>query len=220
MKFKNANEQAYRSIKEMIAQYQLIPGHKMTYSQLAERLNMSKTPITNALNRLEQEEFVIALPNKGFFVKEIDVDEVKELFEVRKALQVLSVEHSIRNYRQDLMDKIKIAMMQHREYCLEGLTRKRQAADATFHLAIAEMGGNKYLGKVLKQVFERIYLRHRVEGISPERLVAAVKEHEEIFNTIKEKNLSKARACVRRHEEHGRIATTNGIISTKENYYF
>ncbi|MBI5966271.1 MAG: GntR family transcriptional regulator, partial [Deltaproteobacteria bacterium] len=83
---KNASERAYKAIKAMISQYQLMPSQKITYIQLSEKLKMSKTPIINALHRLEQEEFVLSLPNRGFFVKEIDIEEVAELFKVREAL--------------------------------------------------------------------------------------------------------------------------------------
>jgi DNA-binding GntR family transcriptional regulator len=75
-----ATERAFKSIKEMIFNYQLIPGQNFDYIQLAERLNMSKTPIINGLHRLEQEEFVVSVPNRGFFVKEMDIKEVNELF--------------------------------------------------------------------------------------------------------------------------------------------
>jgi len=54
----------------MIARYELVPGQKITYDQLAERINLSKTPIINALNRLEQEEFVFFNPeSRVFFIK-------------------------------------------------------------------------------------------------------------------------------------------------------
>jgi DNA-binding GntR family transcriptional regulator len=105
-KKKNASNLAYEALKNMIYQYQLIPGQKLTYEQLAQKIKLSKTPIINALNRLEQEEFVISIPNKGFFMKELNIDEVTELFKIREALEILAVEESIKNQNPKMSKKI------------------------------------------------------------------------------------------------------------------
>lgn len=114
--FQNASERAYKALKEMIAEYQLVPGQKITYIQLAEKLKMSKTPIINALYRLEQDEFVISIPNRGFFVKKIDIEEVAELFKIREGLEILAAEEAIKNQNSEMLEKIEKAMIAHRKY--------------------------------------------------------------------------------------------------------
>jgi len=216
----NASSRAYEAIKEMIAQYQLIPGQKITYDQLAEKLKMSKTPIINALNRLEQEEFVISLPHRGFFIKEVDIEEVGELFAVREALEMFGVEECIKNQNPKMLKEVETAMMAHREYDFTTPIRNRFALGAAFHLKIAEMSGNRNLVRQLKHVFEHIYLRHRTEGFSPKRLAAGSKEHKEILDAIKEKNIGKAKKLMKMHIRVSKMDTIDGIQMTTRSFKF
>jgi DNA-binding GntR family transcriptional regulator len=218
--FKNATDRAYRTIKEMISQYQLVPGQKITYDQLVEKIKMSKTPIINALNRLEQEEFVSSIHNRGFFIKSIDINEVDELFEVREALESKTIAASIKNQTPEMINEIEKAMINHREYHSDIVTRKRQALDAIFHLRIAEMSGNKNLTRILKHVLEHIYLRHRHEGIPPQRQFVTAKEHQAIFDAIRNKNVSKAQKLMLKHVQGGKISTIRAIQKEAESFEF
>jgi len=213
-------DRAYKAIKEMIFTYQLVPGQKVTYQQLAEKLKMSKTPIINALNQLAKEEFVLSLPNRGYFISELSIEEVAEMFKIREALEMLVVEESIRNQDPQMLKEIEKAMMAHRQYKFDIMTRRRLALDATFHLKIAKMSGNKNLVRLLKHVFEHIYLRHRSEGISPKRLVEAPREHQKIIEAIKQKNMKRAKGLVRKHVMTGKISTIRGIQRAGEGVNF
>ena len=79
----------------MIFEQRLVPGQKLVYQDLVNLLNMSQTPIINALNRLEQEGFVASETFRGFCVKPIDLEEVWENFGVREALEVYAVKQAI-----------------------------------------------------------------------------------------------------------------------------
>ena len=81
-------EEAYNKIKEMIYSNQLAPGQKIIYTDLAKRLKISVTPLIHALNRLEASDFVSYIPNKGYFLNEITVEEASQLYEVREALEL------------------------------------------------------------------------------------------------------------------------------------
>ncbi len=212
----NASEQAYQTLKRMIAEYQLVPGQKITYIQLAEKMKMSKTPIINALKMLEQEEFVISLPNRGFFIKEVDSEELKELYTIREALEVLAVEEGIKNYDLKMIEKIEQAMIAHREYHYNIVTRNRLALDAIFHLKIAEMSRNRNLVRLIKQNFERVYLRYRSEGISPTRIITSTEQHQKIFDAMKEKDALEAVNLIRQHIRDAETSAINGTRRGEE----
>ena len=216
----NATNRAYKAIKDMIAQYQLVPEQKIVYEQLAQKIKLSTTPIINALYRLEQEEFVSYVPNRGFIVKSIGVEEVIELFEVREALERQMIVSSIKNQNALMMNNIEKAMIAHRENHHNVVTRKRQASDASFHLKIAEMSGNKSLTRILRHVFEHIYFRHRNEIIQPERLDSAEVEHQKIFDAIKDKNIGEAMKLVVEHVRAAKFSTLDGIQKTSEEIGF
>ena len=87
--------EAYKTIKQMIFDQKLVPGQRLVYQDLGNLLNMSQTPILNALNRLEQEGFVVYENFRGFIVKPIDFQEVWEAFGVREDLEVYAVKQAI-----------------------------------------------------------------------------------------------------------------------------
>ena len=214
----NTSALAYDGIKEMISQYQLIPGQKVTYESLSKKLNLSNTPIINALHRLEQEEFVTSVPNRGFSIREISIEEVKEAFRVREVLEMLAIEEAIKNQTPDDLRELEKARLAHRQ--IDNLTRKRLAMDAAFHLRIAQIGGNHFLARLLKHLFEHIYLRHRTEGIGHHRIAESAKEHRNIFMALKEKNTAKAKRHLKSHIRESRKATLHGIQEAGISYRF
>lgn len=207
----SASERAFKSIKQMILNYQLIPGQNIDYIQLAEKLKMSKTPIINGLHRLEKEEFVVSIPNRGFFVKEVDIKEIIELYEIREALEMLVLEKAVKNQKPKILDQLEQAMIAHREYPYDVITRKRQLLDMEFHLKIAEIAGNTHLFKMLNNVFERVYLRYRSELIAPERAIASKKEHRLIFDAINEGKTVLAQRIMKKHIQGAKVANIQGI---------
>jgi len=217
---KSASDYAYKAIKEMMAQYILVPGQKIAYDQLAEKLNLSKTPIINALNRLERENFVTAIQNRGFFIKDISLKEYDELYRIREALELLAIEESINYGSQENLRKAEEAMIAHKNFNDESLSRKRYSLDAIFHLKIAEMSGNSNLIRLLKHVLEQIYLRQKIERVSPNRLQKTPKEHQEIFEAIKEKNVEKAKKKMSIHIENAKKAALEAIQKNADSYEF
>lgn len=215
---RNTSALAYDGLKEMISQYQLIPGQKITYESLSRKLNISNTPIINALHRLAQEEFVISIPNRGFFIKEVSIEEVKEAFRVREVLEMLAIEDAIKNQTPEGLLELENARVTHQE--IDHFNRKRLARDAAFHLKIAQMGGNKFLARLLKHLFEHIYLRHRTDGLPHHRIAESVKEHRNIFIAIKGKNIAKAKRYLKRHIKESGKATINGIQEAAISYRF
>ena len=218
---RNFASQAYRDIKGMIFRYELVPGQNITYDYLASRLEMSKTPIINALYRLEQEEFVTSFPNRGFFIKEIDIQESRNLFRIREVLEMLSLEECIKHKNPKGLKEIERALLAHRNYCLtESINRRRYALDAAFHSKIAEMGGNKNLAKMITQVWEQIYLRHRIEGIPVTRFQQTPVEHQELFDALKEGGLVKAKRIMKKHLQRAQKSLFKAIQKEKEPYDF
>ena len=217
----NATNRAYKGLKEMIFKYELVPGQKITYDQLASKLKLSKTPIINALYRMEQEGFAVSFPNRGFFIKEIELEELVNLFKIREALEMLSIEEFMRNPTPEGIREVEAAFIAHRNYRFEEyVTRKRHVLDSVFHSKIAEHGGNKNLARLLNQIWEQIYLRHRIEGFFLKRFEETPIEHEAIFNAIKDGDLGRAREAVRVHIQKGREAAILAIEKNEESYRF
>ena len=192
-------EEAFRKIKQMMVQQRLHPGQKLLYRELTTTLNMSKTPILNALNRLEQEGFVASKPNCGYYVRPIDAREIVDAYEVREALEVKAVEGAILRGTATQIEELEKRFAAYATYTPATFDKKKLMFDAQFHLQIASMSGNKVLTYLLKRNLEHVILRIRLDNYAPNRMDSAVQCHRLLLDALKEKNEEKSTGLIRSH---------------------
>ena len=197
-------EEAYRQIKQMIFDQKLIPGQRLVNQDLVDKLNMSRTPIINALNRLVQDGFVAFESFRGFYVRPIDLQEVWDAFGVREALEIYTVEQAIKLSDDDDIQKLENKLREHADYQPHYYTRKKFLLDSEFHLQIAAMTRNNVLKWLLKRNFEHIYLRARLENYDIQRMVVAVNEHHRLVRKMKNKDIIGSIELMRNHIQKAR----------------
>jgi DNA-binding GntR family transcriptional regulator len=206
-------EEAYRSIKRLMLQQKLYPGQKLLYRELVQTLGMSKTPIVNALNRLEQEGFVSAEPNVGYAIKPIDEKEIFDSFEVREALEVKAVRRAIEKGTQDQMAVLEDKMRIFEQHIPARYDKKKLMLDCDVHLQIAEMAGNDVLRYLLRRNFEHIILRTKADRYDPERMVAVAEDHRRMLKRLKQKDSA---GCVKLIANHIRKSRDDTIRCMSE----
>jgi len=210
-------DDAYQKIKEMIYYNQLAPGQKLIYSNLAEKLHKSITPIIQALNRLEKARLVTYVPNKGFFVGEITEAEAVQLYQAREALEIYILPAVIENFKPTTLDDIRSDEV-FQKY--EGPNRRMLFLhDAQFHLKIAEYARNEVILQLLKDVFERIYLKYRPEFLDHATEKAALKEHREILQALAKGDLAEVTAMVKGHTNSGLVRIVESLRASESAKY-
>ena len=196
---------AFVRIKEMMYRNELAPGQKLIYQQLAEKLNMSVTPIIQALNRLRFLNIVYSVPNKGYYVGMISPKEVNELFTAREALEIFLVPTIIENLTSKKLDAIKNVMNEHIELASSPLYgRLVMIKDCNFHLKIIECAENEVIYNICSLIFEQIYLKYRPEYIREARVKETALEHSMLLESLKKRDAKKYRALIKQHIKNGR----------------
>jgi DNA-binding GntR family transcriptional regulator len=203
-KSKTLIDEAYRKIKAMLFEQRLVPGQKLVYEDLGKQLNMSRTPIINALNRLEQDGFVAYADFRGFYVRPIDIQEVWDAFGVREALEAYAVEQAIKQGTAEDTSLLEEKQKEHADYTPHYYTRKKFMVDADFHLQLAAMSKNRVLSYLLKRNFEHIFLRARLDSYDPRRMEVSVLEHRELIERMKKKDILGGIEIVRNHIQKAR----------------
>ena len=193
----------YTQIKTMMYNQELAPGQKLIYQDLARRLEVSTTPILQALHRLENAKLVRYEPNKGFFVAEMTETEARELYQAREALEVYLIPSLIEKLDEKGIEKIRKAFRAEKERNNPDYRRKLMLTDADFHLTIAKASGNQVIVDLLETVLERIYLKYRTEYLGEERIEKVLKDHREFLETLQAKNTKKAIKLIREHIQSG-----------------
>ena len=104
---KNLTQMVYRKIKEMMLKYDIVPGQRLVFNDLAKRLGVSRTPVNNALSILANEGFLDLIPHQGYTVHEITKEEADSLYEIREIIELGSVSAVIRKLRPEKLEILK-----------------------------------------------------------------------------------------------------------------
>lgn len=198
-----ATDYAYNSLKEMIFEWQLPPGEKININQLAQNINVSTIPIREALTRLSVEKLVISEHNKGYRVSDIlDSKSMRDMLEVRILLESNAVEHMIRSNNMSLLpEMIKItqemALVETEKSYKKVIEFVRM--DDQFHHLIMESGGNAFLTEAHAGLYSHLHIArfYHVRGEVDQK--EAVREHEEIIESIRIRDIYEARIAVSNH---------------------
>ena len=203
----------YTKIKTMMYNQDLAPGQKLIYQDLAHRLNVSTTPILQALHRLETAKLVRYEQNVGFFVAEITETEARELYQAREALEVYLIPLLVEKLTKKRIQKIRDDFSARREKNIPNYRRRLMLTDADFHLTIARASGNQVVVDLLDTVMERIYLKYRAEYLGDERIELVLKQHRDLLKSLENKDVEKATRLIREHIQSG---MNHMIASLKE----
>jgi DNA-binding GntR family transcriptional regulator len=178
--------QAYQEIRRMLVNGDLPPGTKVVVRLLSERLELSPTPIKSALAGLERDGFLVAVPHRGYFVPEVAVEDMREIYELREVLdgmaarnaaRVPDAEGFVRCTLQPLYDE------QRRLLETEG-GRGYSAADIDFHRAIWHASGNARLTQFLDNLGGQLRFGSGSSSKQPGRIAQALGEHAAIMAAL------------------------------------
>ena len=192
-------DEAFRGIKQLILNQEVVPGQKLIYDDLAKRLKMSRTPIINALNRLEQLGLVVSESNRGYTVKPMDTNEAWETFDLREALEIFAVKQVIEKLNGPDLSPLEEKLTAYERYQPNYYDRKKIFLDAGFHLQIAQLTRNSVLKWHLKLDLQHLYLRANLNNYSLDRAKAAAVEHRQLLQKIKDKDVLGAVELMKHH---------------------
>jgi DNA-binding GntR family transcriptional regulator len=212
---KNLTQMVYRKIKEMMQNYEIIPGQRLIFSDLAQRLGVSRTPVNNALSILANEGFLDFVPNQGYTVHQITEEEAESLYEIRGIIELGSIGKAIRRLTPERLESLERQKHLYEKAIADQVSRGRFVLDQEFHACYVQICGNLYLADYFREVYQRIFLRHRIEGLLTDRARAVVSEHNEIFEAIRLRDIERAKESIKSHIESGRQYIFSVIFSKK-----
>ena len=203
LEHQNISGKAYEILLEMIVSRTLEPGERLIEEQLAKNLGVSRTPLREAINRLSKDGLVHLQARKGASVKEFEIEDVIEVYDIRMALEGLAANQAAATIELKKLEKLK-RLFESSE--AEDLLK----ADAQFHDLIISSCGNKRLISALNDLKNFIQI-FRVAGYTFKgRSIAAVSDHMKIIEALINRDGQQAEALMRKHIEN----TKKGILKS------
>lgn len=205
----------FNTLREAILKGELQPGERLMEVSLAQKLGVSRTPIREAIRKLELEGLVKMTPRKGAEVAQITLQDLSDVLEVRRHLEELAVELTCKKASEETLAFLKECHENFKKAITGDNLTEIATADVQLHDAIYESTGNKRLIQILNNLREQMY-RYRLEYIKDEhkRNVMA-DEHERLINAISSRDVEVAKAAIRTHIDN-QEKTIIENLTTKE----
>jgi DNA-binding GntR family transcriptional regulator len=201
--FRSRAEEVYDQLKQDVADFKLVPGDRFTENEISERLGVSRTPVRQALFRLQQEGFVEVLFRSGWRVLPFDFDQFEQLYDLRMVLETTAArrlcEDGERVDRALLEQLQKIWLVPAAERSDDGVQVAQW--DESFHCSLVAAAGNAEMARVHRDVTDRIRIIRRLDFTRQPRIDATYDEHAKILRAIRAKRGDQAAMLLRAHIE-------------------
>jgi len=189
---------AYAQLKQLIFDFALMPGDRCSESELAQRLAVSRTPLRQALQRLQREGFLQVLPRLGWQVAPLDFDIFDELYDLRVLIECHAVQHLAEaEERPTLATLGELWLLPEAQRLSDGAAVG--SADEQFHSLLVQGSGNREMARVHREITERIRIIRRLDFTKPARVQATYDEHARILRAITRRRGDEAQRLLRAH---------------------
>lgn len=196
---KPLREMVYEELKMQILKGSIIPGTRMMEVELAEEMGVSRTPIREAIRKLEKEGLVTIEPRRGAYASMISTEDMVEILEVRQDLEGLAAYFAANRMSDEQMKELKEVSNSYNEAVKRGKMEDMIKYDTRFHHIIVESCRNKILVQMIEQLQELVLRFRYIYYDNFRRAENMPEEHEAIVAAISEGNADKARAAADIH---------------------
>lgn len=201
----------FNTLRQAILRGELEPGERLMEIQLADRLGVSRTPIREAIRKLELEGLVLMIPRKGAEVAKISEKSLRDVLEVRRSLEELAAELACQRMTENDLAELEAAQDAFRQSIEDGDAMTIAETDEHYHDVIYQGTGNDRLVQILANLREQMY-RYRLEYIkdAAKRQILVV-EHDHILKALRERHVAEAKAALREHIDNQEITVSRNI---------
>lgn len=201
----------FNTLRQAILKGEMEPGERLMEITLANKLGVSRTPIREAIRKLELEGLVNMIPRKGAVVASISEKDMKDVLEVRITLEELAVKLAVKNMEPEDIEQLRMAAKGFENAVISRDIVDIVEADVAFHDIIYNKTGNNRLIQIINNLREQMY-RYRLEYIKDARTHSIlISEHNDIIEALRSKDVEAAKNAVREHIANQERGITRAI---------
>jgi DNA-binding GntR family transcriptional regulator len=202
---------AYQGIRHMLYNKEIVPGQRIAFRDLAQRLELSSTPIIQALKWLELQGFVQHEPNRGYSMAPFSLREIEELYEIRELIEPSLVPAAIEKIDKNGLNELKAALEAHLAAEREFYLKERLFKNREFHMTLASLSGKATQIRILQNVFDMLFLKYGGNYFPISSLSATDQAHQEIYDAVALRSLEMAQSVLKNHLTNVKIQVMTSI---------
>jgi len=219
----DSSQIAYHGIRHMLYTKEIVPGQRIAYRDLAEKLELSPTPIIQALKWLELQGFVQHEPNRGYSMAPFSLKEIEELYEIRELIEPSLIPATIQKIDKKGLNELKEALEAHLSAAREFYLKERLFKNKEFHMTLASLSGKTTQIRILQNVFDMLFLKYGGNYFPIASLSATDQAHQEIYDAVALRSLERAQSVLKNHLTNVKIqvmASIKKILAEQERTEF
>jgi len=200
----------FSNLRKDILQGRLRQGEKLTEQQICDEYNVSRTPVREAFKHLELEGFIETIPNRGAFVVGFTAQDISDMYELRKAYEILALRWAIERITKEEYEKLEEAFEFMEFYTQKKDVEKMLNINMNFHELIYKASHNRMLEHVLSSY--QIYIKQSKTtrtDVSETYLDEVLEEHRAIFEAFKNNDVDAGVEAVSRHLDNAKLRAGN-----------
>ncbi len=210
------SRQAYDALREGILARTLPAGSKLVMRDLVEQLQLSPTPINQALAALEREGLVESRPHRGYYVITLEPSDIVDIYTLREVLEGLAMGLAVETRPKELGDALRALHEEQVECCNDGDLARYADLDVAFHRTVWEASGNDRLLKMSEMLMGQVRLLIGTSAEVEGRLPSSMAEHERMLAHVARGEAGPAEAAMRQHVRNAGAALLSHLGSELE----
>lgn len=200
--YKPLRELVCENIRQAIIDGTFSPGERLMEIQLADEMGVSRTPVREAIRKLELEGFVVMIPRRGTYVADISIKDINEIYEIRISLDVLAAGLAAERITDEELEKLNYYLVEIGKYVPSMNIDKIVELDVAFHDVLYNASRNERLCSIIGNLREQLTgIRGRSMAF-PGRMVETMDEHRALVDSIAARDVDRAQRAARVHLEN------------------
>lgn len=216
-------QKALVGIKKMLFHNEIVAGQKLPFRDLAEKMDMSPTPVIQALKFLEFQGLVRRKPNKGYYIEPLSLGEVEEIYKFRELLEVSLLQETIERLDDEAINTLTASYQAYLESLKGIFINEKLLKNMEFHITLASLSGQYIRIQSLKSAFDLLHLKYRnsLQYVTSEQ--SDETEHGKIYDAVINRDTKLAGQYLAAHISHSRkhaVMNLSRMIEEKEEFLF
>ena len=205
----------FNTLRQSILTGELKPGERLMEIHLADKLGVSRTPIREAIRKLELEGLVTMIPRRGAEVAQITEKNLRDVLEVRRALDALAVELACDRITAEELEELRAACESFEIETKKGNANQVARADVALHDIILKASGNSKLMQMISNFSQQMY-RYRLEYVKDEgNYDRLIREHRIISEAVRDKDKETGAKAIKSHIDNQEKSIIRQIAERK-----
>lgn len=204
----------YEYLRERILRHELKPSRRLVEAQIAQEIGISRTPVREALHLLEKDGFLESIPRVGYRVRELDWEELEQIFAIRRVNESLACRWALARMTPRTIKALEKNLQQTELILAKDDPRLFMACDEEFHEILGRASGSRHLFELCQQL-RRLMQRYRNDGLRDlQTVTAALSDHRRIVDALKNKDAAALEEALLSHLDFSQADIRNAALAT------